>query len=305
MKILLIGKSGQIGSELEQSLPALGHIVALGREELDLTNSPSIQRIVSEIQPEIIVNAAAYTAVDRAENDRDLAWEINAKAPGVLAEEAKKLGALLVHYSTDYVFDGKKNSPYIESDPTNPLNVYGESKLAGEDAIRDSGADHLILRTSWVYATRGKNFLLTMLRLAGERDELRIVDDQIGVPNSAHAIANATCAILKQIAAMSQEKRSGIYHMSGAGPGTSWFEFARSIFDEAHKLPSGPDRIPRLTAIKTAEYPTPALRPAYSVLNSENLAATFGVRLPDWKNQLKQALRSLPSRTVNPEVKRS
>jgi dTDP-4-dehydrorhamnose reductase len=295
MRILLIGKSGQIGWELERSLLALGPIVALGREEFDLTNPSSIQRIVSEIQPEIMVNAAAYTAVDRAEDERELAYTTNAKAPGLLAEEARKTGALLVHYSTDYVFDGTKRSPYTESDPTSPLNVYGESKLAGEQAIQDSGAAHLIFRTSWVYSTRGKNFLLTILRLAKEREELRIVDDQIGIPNSAGAIAKATCAVLKQLVDVSPGKISGIYHMSGVGAGISWFKFASAILDEARNLASCPDKMPRVTPIKTQEYPTRAHRPAYSVLNSEKLDATFGVRLPDWKTQLKRVLRSEPN----------
>jgi dTDP-4-dehydrorhamnose reductase len=295
MKILLTGRNGQLGWELERALPAVGRVFAFDRQSLDLADVASIRRAILEVRPEIIVNAAAYTGVDAAENERELAWTINAKAPGFLAEEARKTGALLVHYSTDYVFDGTKGSPYTESDPTAPLNVYGESKLAGEGAIRDSGATHLIFRTSWVYATRGRNFFLTILRLAAEREELRIVDDQIGVPNWAGAIADATCRVLAQIAGAGSKFAvkdvSGLYHMSGLGQ-ISWFEFANAILKETSNASLGPRRLQRVIPIKTAEYPTTAQRPAYSVLNSEKVDATFGARLPDWKIQLKQALKS-------------
>src|ERR1700704_694253 len=228
--ILLIGKNGQIGAELLRFLPQVGEVVALDREHLDLSKPDDISRAIREIRPQIIVNAAAYTAVDQAETDGMMAQAVNGEAPGVMAEEAKKIGAALVHYSTDYIFDGSKKTPYDESDAANPINVYGKTKFAGEQAIRRSGVPHLIFRTAWVYATRGRNFLLTILHLATEREELRIVSDQVGAPTCASDVAAATSKILAGICengnvAFILPEASGTYHMSAAGQ-TTWYDFA-------------------------------------------------------------------------------
>jgi dTDP-4-dehydrorhamnose reductase len=302
--ILLIGKNGQIGFELEKILPRLGNLIALGRKDLDLSNLGETRRMVQQLGPRLIVNAAAYTAVDQAETDQRVARALNAEAPAVLAEAAKEIGAGLVHFSTDYVFDGRKNSPYVEDDPTNPLSVYGRTKLAGELAIRQSGIPHLILRTAWVYGTRGRNFLLTILRLASERQELRIVGDQTGAPTWCRAIAEATVSILKNLfnltpVAASFGEFSGTYHVT-AGAATTWFDFARAILDQASRTSpnvpwfaaataSRPLCVQRMVAITTAEYPTPARRPIYSVLSNERLFRAFQVRLPDWQTQLLSA----------------
>lgn len=325
--ILLTGKTGQIGSALHGLLPPLGQVFAPDRRELNLAQPDSIRRVIRDLRPQLIVNAAAYTAVDAAESDRATAFAVNAKAPAVLAEEAKRINAFLVHYSTDYVFDGAKPSPYVETDPTNPLNVYGKSKLAGEQAVRDSGAAHSIFRTSWVYSTRGKNFLLTILRLATEREELRLVSDQIGAPTCADDIAAATAKILTRILASDSysvpgaagstrhapAQVSGTYHMTAAGE-TTWYEFAKAILEEASRartsaedptrpLSKGPRDSPRflwlagatkglplisrrVLPISTGEYPTPARRPAYSVLSNSRLQETFGIALLDWRTQL-------------------
>jgi dTDP-4-dehydrorhamnose reductase len=301
--ILLTGKNGQVGSELLRLLPQLGEVVALGHDQLDLSNPSDISRTIREVRPQLIVNAAAYTAVDQAETDETAARAVNADAPGLMAEEAKKIGAVLVHYSTDYVFDGTKQTPYEEMDATNPLNAYGKTKLRGEQAIRSSGLPHLIFRTSWVYARRGRNFLLTILRIATEREELRIVSDQVGAPTCASNVAAATTKILSRIC--DRNNRSfifsdvgGTYHMSAAGQ-TTWYEFAETILEEA-KAPShnldwlaaatqGRRLITRrVVPISTREFGAPALRPAYSILSNSHLNQTFGVALPDWRTQLKQ-----------------
>ncbi|HEY6467689.1 MAG TPA: dTDP-4-dehydrorhamnose reductase [Candidatus Acidoferrales bacterium] len=300
-RILLTGTNGQVGNELQQLLPAIGGTAAFDRARLDLSKPSDIRRIIKEIRPQIIVNAAAYTAVDRAKSEEALAHAINADAPGVMAEEAKKIGALLVHYSTDYVFDGTKTSPYEETDATNPLGVYGKTKLAGEEAIRQSGTPHLILRTAWVYTTRGRNFLLTILRLASECEQLRIVRDQIGAPTLAREIARATASVLTTVineggSIISTEDISGTYHMTAASVG-SWYDFACAILDEASHGPSSmpwlaaatqgrPLIAKRVVPITTDQYPTPAQRPAYSVLSNSLLNRTFGVQLPDWRQQL-------------------
>lgn len=278
-RILLLGKNGQIGWELERSLPALSHVVACDRSQADLSDLKSVVKIVREINPEIIVNAAAYTAVDKAEQDEALAMQVNGKAPGVLAEEAKRLGAILVHYSTDYVFDGRSSKPYVEEDITNPLNAYGRSKLAGEKAIQSVGGKSLIFRTSWVYGLRGNNFLLTMLRLAKEREELRIVNDQIGAPTWCKSIAETTTAVLK-LCLEKREVEFGLYHLSSAGK-TSWHDFAKAIFEQYP-----PPKVPRIVGISSSEYVSPAKRPAYSVLSNEKLKKTFSITLPDWKDVL-------------------
>ena len=298
--ILLTGRNGQVGSELAQLLPLTGELVALSRDELDLSDAAAIRATVRSIRPQIIVNAAAYTAVDAAESDRAAARAINADCPAVLAEEARRIDALLVHFSTDYVFDGSKSAPYEESDKTAPINVYGETKLAGERAIRDSGALHFVFRTSWVYGTGGKNFLRTILRIATEKNELRVVHDQIGSPTWSHEIAAATAKILNMAAGKRDRQAlteaSGIYHMTATGQ-TSWCGFARAILDEAAKaatdipwlahMTSGRPLIARsVIPISTKDYPTPAARPAYSVLSNALLLQTFGFALPDWRAQL-------------------
>jgi len=283
MKILISGANGQVGWELQRTLAPLGEVIALGRDALDLSSADAIRHSVRQIAPDLIVNAAAYTAVDKAEEDRDLALLVNGIAPGVLAEEAKLLNAALVHYSTDYVFDGLKGAPYEEIDATHPASVYGKTKLAGEKAIAAVGAPHLILRTSWVYGARGKNFMRTMLRLASERDELRVVDDQIGAPTWSRMIAEATGVILAQclhkgaVAGVLRDK-GGLYHLTAAGQ-TSWFGFASEIVQRA-------DRRPRMTPIAAAEYPLPAPRPAYSVMSNAKLARMFDIHLPNWRASL-------------------
>ena len=273
MKILVTGRDGQVGHELVRSLDPLGEVTALGREAMDLANPDSIRRAIAMLEPEIIVNAAAYTAVDRAEEETELACAVNAKGPGVLAEEAKRLDALLLHYSTDYVFDGEKSGPYAENDPTNPLGAYGLTKLEGEQHIAASGCRHLILRTSWVYSVRGRNFLLTMRRLAAERPELSVVDDQYGAPTSAPAIADATNSILRLV--MQDKGEEGLFHLTAEGR-TSWYEFARLIV--AHQ---GSKQTP-VKPISSDQYPTPARRPRNSCLDNEKLRRTFGVRLDPW-----------------------
>ncbi len=283
LRILLAGKTGQVGWELQRTLAALGQVIALDRRGMDLADPDSIRSAIRACDPRIIVNAAAYTAVDQAESEPDLALAINGLAPGIMAEEAKKLGALLVHYSTDYVFDGAKTAPYVEEDAPNPINAYGSSKLAGERAVAASGARYLILRTSWVYGARGKNFLRTILRLAQERDELRIVDDQIGAPTWCRSIAEATAQVLAYIQTRDAPEAYGTYHLSAAGS-TSWFGFAQAILEHSG---SSCKAIP----IPTREYPLPARRPANSVLSNARLNARFGITLPDWRAALKLCLQ--------------
>ena len=274
--ILLTGAAGQLGFELARLLTAHGEVEALDRAALDLADAHAVSAAVRRVRPQIIVNAAGYTAVDRAESEPALADAINARAPAVLADEAKRLDALLIHYSTDYVFDGNSREPYREEDQTKPLNVYGSSKLAGERAITAAGAAHLILRTSWIYGLHGQNFLLTMRRLAATRDELRVVADQFGVPNWSRVLAEATASLVSRGPA-TLAKKTGIYHLSGHGR-ASWFDFARAIFDDADR--------PRVVPITTAEYPTPARRPASAVLATDKFEAAFGFALPDWHEML-------------------
>lgn len=282
-RMLLTGKNGQVGWELERALAPLGEVFACDRAGLDLADPDRIRAVVRETRPGIIVNAAAYTAVDKAESEPDIAMAINGTAPGILAEEAKRLGALLVHYSTDYVFDGTKPMPYTEDDAPAPINSYGRSKLAGEQAIQASGCRHLILRTSWVYGLRGGNFLRTMLRLAGEKDELRIVDDQIGSPTWSRAIADATAAILNRA-----ETPAGLYHMTASGT-TSWFGFTRAILANTRL-----QKQPRLLPIATAEYPLPARRPANSALDGHRFNNSFGFTLEPWDIALRRCLADIP-----------
>lgn len=292
LTILLLGKDGQLGRELAAVLPAQGGVIACGRAELDLADPSAIARVVREVAPGVIVNAAAYTNVDRAETDRDAAFAINGRAPGVLADEAKRAGAMLIHYSTDYVFDGARSTPCDESAPTHPLSVYGASKLAGERAIAASGAVALTLRTSWVYARHGRNFLTTMQRLAATRREVRVVADQTGVPNWSRALAGATARLLAHGTQYVAE-RAGLYHLSAQGQAT-WYEFARAIIGDEAGV--------RVTPITTADYPTPAKRPAYAVLDSTRFARTFAFGLPDWQTLLQQCLRSEAEPPRSPEV---
>jgi dTDP-4-dehydrorhamnose reductase len=305
--ILLTGKNGQIGAELLRFLPQLGEVVALGREQLDLSKPDDISRAILEIRPQIIVNAAAYTAVDQAETDETMAQAVNGEAPGVMAKEAKKIGAALVHYSTDYIFDGSKKTPYDETDAANPINVYGKTKLAGEQAIRSSGVPHLIFRTAWVYATRGRNFLLKILNLATEREELRIVSDQVGAPVRASDLAAATSKILAGICERNNDafvfpETGGTYHMSAAGQ-TTWYDFAKTILENAGAnsrdlawLAAATGGRPliarRVIPISTEEFRSPTHRPAYAVLSNSLLIQTFGIVLPNWRTQLQRCFVS-------------
>jgi dTDP-4-dehydrorhamnose reductase len=277
LRILIAGKNGQIGWELQRALGALGEVTALGRAEMDLSKADAVRARIHEIKPDIIVNAAAYTAVDKAESEPDLAMAVNGVAPGVMAQEAKRLGALLVHYSTDYVFDGTKSSPYIEEDSPNPLSVYGKTKLAGEQAVAASGADYLILRTSWVYSTRGKNFVLTILRLAAERPELKVVGDQHGAPTWARDIAETTARVLDE-----PKERSGLFHLSASGA-TSWFGFATEILRISGQTTP-------VRSIPSSEFPSPAARPANSVLDNTKFRTRFGFELPSWQSSLQHCL---------------
>jgi dTDP-4-dehydrorhamnose reductase len=287
--ILVTGVNGQVGYELARTLQGLGNVVAVDRSRLDLSNLDQIRAVVRDVRPALIVNPAAYTAVDKAEEQRDLAMRINGEAPGVFAEEAKKLGAALIHYSTDYVFNGTKQGAYVEDDPTDPQNVYGASKLAGEQAIAASGANHLVLRTIWVYGTRGKNFLLTMLRLGADRPELKVVADQFGAPTWCNTIATLSAHLCAQAFAADDgakwwSERSGTYHLC-AGDSTSWHGFASAIFELAD-LPNKPNTLP----IPAADYPTPAKRPANSRMSNDKLARVFGLAAPHWKDALRLCL---------------
>jgi dTDP-4-dehydrorhamnose reductase len=292
-RLLLLGRTGQVGYELERTLAPLGHVTAVDRSGADLARPETLRDLVRSVRPAVLVNAAAYTAVDRAEQEEALATRINGEAPGVLAEEAQRLGALLVHFSTDYVFDGMKAGAYRESDGCAPLNAYGRSKLAGERAIAAAGAAHLIFRTSWIYGGRGANFYLTMRRLFRERPEVRIVADQVGAPTACRSIAEATALILSQLlaprAAFSGRDASGVYHLTAAGA-TSWHGFAEAIL-ALHPPPPGTPA-PRLTAIPASGYPSPARRPANSRLDCAKVRDTFGIALPDWKETLAQVAQA-------------
>ncbi|MCX6912563.1 MAG: dTDP-4-dehydrorhamnose reductase [Verrucomicrobia bacterium] len=285
--ILLVGKIGQVGWELRRTLAPLARVTCVDFPEIDLTSGDSIRQWVRDTRPNIVINAAAYTAVDKAESELDKAMSINGVAPGILAEEARKLGALLVHYSTDYVFDGSKTTPYVEADPPNPLGAYGRTKLAGDEAVRAAGGAHLIFRLCWVYGARGQNFMLTMMRLAREREMLRVVGDQLGCPTWSRMIAEATAQAVKQaVAARDIGVLTGTYHLASSGT-TSWHGFADAIIK---LMPADGKKCARVEAITTAEYPTPTKRPAYSVLSCDKLQRTFGLRLPPWDDSLKQVL---------------
>jgi dTDP-4-dehydrorhamnose reductase len=286
-RILITGNTGQLGQELRSVLAPLGDIIGVGRDRLDLTQPETIRSVLDEVKPDLVVNAAAYTAVDKSESEEDIAYAANATAPGVLAEEVARLGAKLIHFSTDYVFDGTQSYPYREDDPTCPLGAYGRTKLAGEEAIRQSCDRHLILRTAWVYGVGGSgNFVKTMLRLGKERPELRVVCDQIGSPTWTGDIAETT----RQIIAHSEDL-TGTYHFTNSGV-ASWYDFSVAIFEEARKF-NFPVKIQRVEPITTAEYPTPAKRPAYSVLAWQKLAKALGHYPPHWRESLRQMLSQL------------
>ncbi|MCK5718957.1 MAG: dTDP-4-dehydrorhamnose reductase [Thiomargarita sp.] len=292
-RILIIGTSGQVGWELCQCMPPLGEMIGADRQQLklanyaiDLANPDSIRSVIRQIKPNIIINAAAYTAVDKAETEAELAHKINGVAPGILAEVCLELDALLVHYSTDYVFNGQQNRAYVEEDAVNPIGVYGRTKLAGEQAVSAVGGKYLILRTAWVYGLHGKNFLLTMQHLATERKELKVVSDQIGSPTWSRMIAQATSHIIAKLDSpfyqANIEELAGLYHITCGGE-TSWYQFAKNIVALSDKQPT-------VLPIKTVDYPTPAKRPAYSVLSNKKLVNTFGINLPHWEQALNLCL---------------
>ncbi len=288
MKILLLGKNGQVGWELQRSLAPLGELIALGSDQADFTDLDGLSAIVRDVAPDVIVNAAAYTAVDKAESEADLARTINARAPAVLAEQANYLNSLLIHYSTDYVFDGSGDMPWLEADATAPLNVYGATKLEGEQLIRQSGCRHLIFRTSWVYGARGGNFAKTMLRLAQERDNLNVIDDQIGAPTGADLLADVTAHAIR-IARLNPDV-SGLYHLVASGE-TSWHGYASFVLDYARRagipLKVAPDAI---CAVPTSAFPTPAKRPHNSHLNTKKLQNIFDLHLPHWQSGVERML---------------
>ena len=285
MKILLLGKNGQVGWELQRSLAPLGELIALDRHSIDycgdLSQPEAVAETVNRLKPTVIVNAAAYTAVDKAETETELSYTINAKAPEALAQAAKQIGAWLVHYSTDYVFNGSGSQAWQETDAVAPLSVYGQSKLAGEQAIQAAEGLHLIFRTSWVYAARGNNFAKTMLRLAKERDQLSVINDQIGAPTGAELLADVTAHAIRS--GLKQSELSGLYHLAAAGE-TSWYDYAGYVLDYArHKGIELKTTENAISAIPTSAYPTPAQRPLNSRLNTEKLQNQFGLVLPDWQ----------------------
>ena len=293
MRLLLLGANGQVGHALRDALAPLGDVICTTRsgrlpdgracERADFDQPDALPALVQRIAPDVVVNAAAYTAVDRAEEARDAAFRANAEAPGVLADACARRGAVLVHYSTDYVFDGSGTRPWREDDPTTPLGIYGASKLAGEEAVRSSGARHMVFRTAWVYGAHGHNFMRTMLRLGADRNELRVVADQVGTPTPARLIAGTTAQALR-----ADPGASGLWHLTAAGS-TSWHGFAEAIFSgaEARGLLA---KAPRVLPIPSSDYPTPARRPAYSCLDTDRLQADFGLTLPDWKDALAAVL---------------
>lgn len=280
IRILLTGKNGQVGWELQRTLAVLGEVISVDHAAMNLANPDSIRSTIGDIKPNLIINTAAYTAVDKAESEPVIAMKINGDAPGIIAEEAKRLGAAIIHYSTDYVFDGNKTSAYTETDTPNPISVYGKTKLAGEQSIAAVGVSHLIIRTSWIYSLRGDNFLLTVKKLAKERSELKIVSDQIGAPTWARTIAEATAFTIARLRNQLSDIPSGIYHMTSAGS-TSWYGFTKAILEKLDD-----HHFPKVKAITTGDYPTPAKRPANSTLSTEKISETFGIALPHWEQGL-------------------
>lgn len=294
--ILILGSEGQVGWELQRSLACLGKTVGYDRAEIDLAVPDAVRQVIQDIRPTIIVNAAAYTAVDKAEEEKELAMQINGVMPGILAEEAENLNALLIHYSTDYVFNGEKNSFYTENDDPDPLNVYGESKLLGDKNIQSSNADYIIFRTTWVYASRGGNFVKSILRLAQERDEIGIVNDQVGAPTSARFIADVTTQVVRQILIKNDNSssfESGIFNLAAGGE-ASWYDFAAKIIEQAKvNLPTLDLKVKKINPITTEQYPTPALRPKNSRLSTEKLKQYFDIYVPEWDKLLALCIREL------------
>lgn len=296
--VLIFGKNGQVGHELLQSAPVNVVVAGAGSADVDLTQTQSIRDSIADHSPKLIINAAAYTAVDRAETEQELAFSINALAPKIMAEECARRKIPLIHYSTDYIYPGDKRAPYIETDVAGPINVYGRSKLAGDDAIAESAPEHLILRTCWVYGARRQNFLLTMLRLGQERESVQVVDDQTGCPTSARFIAEATWAVAQKMLASSpseRERLSGAYHLA-CSSSTTWFGFAEKVFMQA-ELRKMPLKLRCLAPIRSGEYPTPAKRPGYSVLDCGKLERTFDIHCPEWSAELARIMDSLLPRT--------
>jgi dTDP-4-dehydrorhamnose reductase len=294
MKILITGKNGQLGFELQRALAPLGEVVAVGHVDCDLADPEAIRALVRRVMPDVIVNSGAYTAVDKAEVDQQMAFAVNAQAPSVFGEEAARLGAFVIHYSTDYVFDGTKEGSYSESDLPDPQNVYGSTKLAGERALIEANPCHLILRTSWVVGAHGGNFAKTMLRLAAERERLTVIADQFGAPTSAALLADLTAQLVRQYKREgADEFPYGTYHVAGTGE-TSWYDYARFVIGEAQAagkiLKAGPDAVEPLT---TADYPTPAKRPANSRLDTSHFQNTFGLRLPPWQQSIRHVLQQI------------
>ena len=304
-RILLTGITGQLGQELQRTLAPLGDVMGVDRKTLDLSQPTEIRRVISEIKPDLIVNAVAYTAVDRAETETELAKSINDIAPKIMAEEAQRLDAFLIHVSTDYVFDGRKNTPYTEIDTPNPINVYGQSKLLGEEGIRQTCERHMILRTAWVYGEKGKgNFVKTILKLGSEREELRVVVDQVGTASWTSDIAEAIAQLAQKILLDWTQKPAlkGVYHITNSGV-ASWYDFAVTILEEAKQL-GFPVTVQRIVPITTLEYPTPAKRPAYSVLSTQKISAILGTHPPHWRTSLRQMLKqfSSPRSVVQPRL---
>ena len=298
-RILLTGASGQVGGDLLETLKPIGEVIAPARAEMDLANADSVRQMIRAVRPRWIVNPGAYTAVDKAETEPELAFAINAEAVRIMGQEARAIGAGIIHFSTDYVFDGSGGAPYRETDATRPVSVYGASKLAGEKALADTGAAHMIFRTSWVYGTRGKNFLLTILKLALERETLRVVADQYGAPTWSRDLARMTAEVIRkcEAKALSQElagalaEVEGVFHATGAGE-TTWYGFAaEAILLQRERKPGV--RFATIEAITTAEYPTPAKRPANSRMNCERLKERFGWEMPDWRHSLREVLAEL------------
>ncbi|WII71840.1 dTDP-4-dehydrorhamnose reductase [Bdellovibrio sp. 22V] len=291
MKTLIFGRNGQVAWELQRSLAVHGEVRAVGSEEVSFLSLDSISKVIREYKPNHIVNAAAYTAVDRAENEKDIADKVNGEAVGVIAAEAKRIGASFMHYSTDYVFDGTKSEPYVESDQVCPINAYGRSKVLGEKLIQEVGSDFTILRIGWVYGARGNNFYRTMLRLGAEKSELAIVADQIGSPTWSRHVADASAHILFD---RQRKDKAGIYHLSPQGE-VSWFDFACKIFELTRTLhPSRSLKIQTIKKIETEDYITPALRPLNSRMNANKVNSTFGIQLPHWEKSLRLVTADVP-----------
>jgi len=289
-RILVPGRNGQVGWELQGALAPLGTVIGLDRSGMDLTSPDSIRRAIRDAQPDVIVNAAAYNNVDRAESEPDLAMKVNGIAPGIMAEEAKRLGAVLIHYSTDYVFDGERDQLYVEDDLPNPVNAYGKSKLAGERAVEAVGGKYLILRTSWVYSARGSNFVLTVLRLAREKPELSMVDDQSGSPTWARALAQVTAGLLRQRDLIG--RHSGVYHLA-AGGHTSRFELANAIIGIMQDVSGSPGGWAKVRPITTDQYPLPARRPRHPVMNKDKARRVLGIEMTHWQDALRSCLAGL------------